>query len=919
MPGSRPPQAALSTDAGILPSGTAVRGVTLVFSRSAAQEADLQTLLAAQGNPSSPLYHQWLTPDAFAARFGMADADLAAVQTWLQTQGFSIDGVNRSRNAITFSGTAGSVGAAFATELHRYTLNGETHFAPSTDLSLPAALAPVVAAVLHTSDFRPKPSVRHAVGPQPAPDFTSSQSSPQQHYLTPKDVATMYNVQAVYSAGYTGVGQAIAVMGQSYVSTADIAAFQSAAGLPANPPTLVLMPGTGVSGVSSGDEGESDIDLEYAGGMAPGANVYLVYTGNSGNFGAFDALDYAITEDIAPVLSISYGACEPLVSTQDLNNANVYYPQAMAQGQTIFASAGDDGSEACYGSTGQSTAVQEQLAVSFPASSPYVTAVGGTQMASGASTAGSNTYWSAASGSDVVSSLLSYVPEVVWNEDSTTYGIAAGGGGTSGLYTRLSYQAGVAGIPSGTARVLPDISLLAATSNPGYLYCSSDLNDLQDEDLTSSCTTGFRDSSGKYVLVAGGTSFAAPIMAGLTALLNQAEHATGQGLMNTELYALAANANTYASAFHDITSGTIACTSTIPGCSAAGASGYTAGTGYDQATGLGSINFANLVAAWPATSNTGLTSTVTTLAAATAAPTAGVTDSIVINVASAVASAGTPTGSVAVSVDGGASTTVALTAGTSNSGTATYSYVAATTGGSHVITALYSGDTTHAASKGTTTVNITAGTLATGTFALSAANLTVDVNNAGTSAVTITPASGYNGNVVFTLSSPSNAPVVCYEVDPGTQAIGDGNYAVQVLGATPATLLLGVGATECGSATGDPQVHPALKLAHKVALAETPGEPGDSRRGKPEVALLAGLFGIAFLARRRSRRLPTLLAITALAVLGLGLSGCGGSGTGENTPVPVSTTNNYTLTLTGTDSVTSTITSSTTFTLTTNQ
>lgn len=900
--GSRSPLAAMATDAGVLPAGTAIQGLTLVFSRSAAQKADLQTLLAAQLDPSSPQYHQWLTPDTFGARFGVADADLARVESWLQGEGFSVDGVNRSHNAVTFSGTAGSVGSAFRTELHRYKLGGETHFAPATDLSLPAALAPLVTAVLHTSDFRPRPAVRLLHAQTVAPDYTSSQT--QAHYLTPKDIATMYDVQAEYSAGYTGVGQAIAVVGQSYVLTADVTAFQAAAGLPANPPTLVLVPNTGVSGISSGDEGESDIDLEYAGGMAPGASVYLVYVGNNANNNVFDALNYAVTENIAPVISISYGVCEPLASTTSLTAFNTIYMQAAAQGQSILASSGDEGSEGCYGFTNQSVAVQEQLAVDFPASSPYVTAVGGTQMAAGTTAPGASTYWATASGTDAVGSLLSYVPEVAWNEDSSNNGIVAGGGGASAVFSRPTWQTGVGNVAAGTTRLVPDISLLSAVNTPGFLYCTSDAADLQAENLTSSCVNGFRDLSGKYLLVAGGTSFAAPVMAGMTALLNQVKHSTGQGLLNPEMYSLATNGTTYATVFHDITSGTNACT--IPSatyCSIAGASGFAAGVQYDEATGLGSLDFANFVSAWPSTSATALPNSVTTLAPATATPTSGAADVVTINVTSTSTSTVTPTGTVAISVDGGPTSTVTLT-----NGSATYIYTASATGGTHVVTAVYSGDVGHASSRGATTINITANTVATGSFTLSVANLTVATGSVGTSTVTATPAGGYTGSIVWTLSTGTAGTNVCYSIN-----------ALPVLGtqlSTQDTLLIGVGAAQCGQGANLPSMRPVTVVAQKAANTPAPGKPWG---GEPIGLAFAGLLFAGFAARRRSRSLPLLLTLVMLSVVGLGLSGCSGNGTGQSTPTPIPTpaVTTYTLTLTGTDSVTSSITSSTTLILTT--
>ena len=197
------------------PPTLTIPGIALVFKRSAAQEATLQELLSAQQSPSSPLYHQWLTPETFAARFGIADEDIAATQTWLTSRGFHIDSVSRSRDRITFSGTASQIQAAFGTELHHYrTADNETHFAPAADITLPTELAPVTAAVLHLSDFRPKPNVK--VQTRPQPDYTDYTTG--SHYLIPSDVATMYDLWPLYPTS-DGSGQGLAVVGQSYVDS----------------------------------------------------------------------------------------------------------------------------------------------------------------------------------------------------------------------------------------------------------------------------------------------------------------------------------------------------------------------------------------------------------------------------------------------------------------------------------------------------------------------------------------------------------------------------------------------------------------------------------------------------------------------------------------------------------------------------
>ena len=917
LPNSRNPRATAANDLGALPASTPMNGMTLVFSRSAAQEAALQALIAAQQNPSSPQYHQWLTPETFAARFGVASSDIAAVQSWLQSQGFTVNGVARSRDRITFSGAAGQVATAFGTELHQFRVGTKTHFAPASEISLPASLAPLVVTVQHLSDFRPRPA---AVFASAHPAYTSSETGA--NHLDPLDVATMYDVNAVYNSGYNGAGQTIAVAGQSAIETADIQHFQSTLGLPANLPNLVLVPGTGASMINPdvpGDEGESDIDTEYTSGTARGASIDFVYTGDNLQYGVFDAVAYAVTNKLAEIITVSYGDCELDIPSTDITSYNNTAEEGVAQGQTLFTSAGDYGSTTCAQDTdsGLSVAEQESLSVDFPASSPYYTGVGGLQMAAGtfstgsstATTAGNTTYWAVAPNSttDNYSSLLSYVPEVVWNEGSPPTaadagGIAAGGGGTSTVFMRPSWQAGVPGIPAGTYRLVPDVSLQASTDSPGYLFCSSDESTWLPGQ-TSSCSSGLRDSATGDLTFAGGTSFSGPIFAGFTAILNQAkQYSTGQGNINPTLYSLASNASTYASAFHDITSGTNACT--VAGssyCSAAGESGYAAAPGYDEASGLGSVDFANLVAAWPASSTSSLLQTTTTLAAATTSPVLNASDVITITVASSASGASAPGGTVAISVNGVAATTLTL----NGAGVATYTFPGATTAGSQLITAAYSGDTTHAPSTGD--ISLTVANATGASFAFSVGSVSVASGGTGTSTVTLTPGGGYSGTVDFSITSslPAN---VCYSVNPlvvaGTAAAVD-------------TLTIGAGAVcvAAGFRRG-PGGQAITATGKRPANGSAPRGPWP---GKEIGTALAGLLAVGFFTCRRSRRLPSLLMLGVLGLMGgLGLSGCGGSA------APVAPSNGanagtYTLTLVGTDSITSTITSSANFTLTVTQ
>ena len=608
LPGSVNPRVAPQFDIGRLDPATPLSGVTIYFQPTAAQQAQLDALVQAQQTPGSASYHAWLTPAQYASRFGLSDADIAQVETWLESQGFNIDRVSNSHTSIAFSGTAAQIEAAFQTEMHRYQIDGETHFANSTELSIPSALVGIVRSVRNLDDFRPRPQFRPGLV---QPSFTSAQTG--EHFLTPGDIATIYDIDAAYNSGYTGSGQTITVVGQSSIAVSDIEAFQSAAGLTVKDPNLILVPGTGTAAVSQGDEAESDLDLEYAGGTARGAAIDFVYVGNNQNYSVYDSLQYAVDNKTGDIITMSYGSCETALSSSDYSTLDSVMEQGASQGQTIVAAAGDSGSTACYDPGGKgalSTAEQEALAVNYPASSAYVTGVGGTEFLPADVAAGNTTYWDSAGSSDVISSALSYIPEQAWNDDSAAigakygalYAISSGGGGVSVFTPRPSWQTGVTGIPSGKFRLVPDVSLASSAEYAPYLYCSSDPS-AWSSGQKASCNSGFRDSATQDLTVAGGTSFATPIFAGMIAIVGQKESSGGLGVVNKELYSLATT--NYASAFHDITIGGNQCTAGSTYCSTAGASEYPATVGYDEATGLGSVDFNNLMTAWVATTGGG--------------------------------------------------------------------------------------------------------------------------------------------------------------------------------------------------------------------------------------------------------------------------------------------------------------------------
>ncbi|ADV82201.1 protease pro-enzyme activation domain-containing protein [Terriglobus saanensis] len=895
--GSRSPHALAADDAGAVPAGTKLEGMTLIFSRTTAQEADLQALLAAQQDPTSPIYHQWLTVDQFAARFGVTDADIAKTTAWLQAQGFTVDRVSRSKDRIVFSGEAQQVASAFS-PLRYYKSDGEKRYAPSADISIPTALSGIVKDVANLSNFRARPHVRlnhsQAVA---SPNFTSSQTS--SHYLTPGDITTIYDVKAAYNAGYTGTGQSIAIMGQSAVVVSDIEKFQTAAGLPIKDPTLTLVPNTGSSTVYTGDESESDLDLEYSGGIAKGATIFFVYTGSSSNNGVFDSIAYAVDTQLATILSVSYGLCETELSASNFSSYNGVLEQAAAQGQTVIVSSGDDGSTSCNDATTLTTAQRQALVVSFPASSQYVTALGGTEFTAAAVATTNTTYWQAASGSDVISSALSYMPEMVWNDDSAANGLSSGGGGVSSMAPRPTWQTGVTGIPSGNFRLVPDISLTSSASNAGYLYCSSDTT----VGITGSCSNGFRDANSVYLTVAGGTSFAAPVFAGMLAIINQKLNSTGQGNIDPTLYTLASNAANYASAFHDITVGTNACTAGT--CSTAGASAYAATTGYDQATGLGSIDLYNLLTLWPTNAATAtLAATTTTVSAASNTVASGVSDVITITVASGSSTVTTvPAGTLTITVDG---TTTTKTLALSTAGTATYTF-SSTIAGAHVIKAVYSGSAIYAASTGTATVTVGAAGSGTGSFTLGATAVNLTAGNSGTSTVTVTPAGGYTGTVAFNVTVSGSLSNACYTLN---------NAAITSTTAVTSALTIYTSSTACATVSSVSGSGMRKITSTGVSRLESNSLPA-SPSNKADIAvagmLCLGLFGW------RSRKLRLYVVLSLVTAIGFGISGCGSSGSNSTTTATTNATKgSYTLTITGTDSATSTITATTTTTLTIN-
>lgn len=576
--GSISPLARAEYEDGPVDDALPMERVTIVFKPTPAQQEALDTLLKQQTDPASPNYHKWLTPREYGDRFGLSQNDITKVKAWLQSQGLKVVEVAPSRTWIAFNGNARQISSAFHTQIRRYAVRGREHYSNATEPSIPSALSGIVTGVRSLNSFRmePKSNVRLR------PEFTSATSG--NHFLAPDDLATIYNLTGLYNSGFDGTGQRLVVVGQTKVELSDINTFRSLSGLPNNPPQLLLVPGSTDPGIVDGDIGEAYLDLEWSGAVARNATILYVYAPN-----VLDSLQYAIEHNLAPVISMSYGLCEPEFGRTDIDALKSLGQQANAQGITIVVSTGDSGAADCDGSfSSPVTSATHGLAVDLPAAMPYVTAVGGTTL-----TEGSGTYWNSTNTS-ANASALSYIPEVAWNDTALSLanggGLSSGGGGVSTLFAMPAWQNGT-GVSNNGKRTVPDISFPASNYHNGYLVCSRTRSGAT---WTPTCVNGFRRADGSLT-VFGGTSAGAPVFAGLVTLLNQKTNAS-QGNINPLLYSLAA---TSPSSFHDVTSGDnkVPCTTGTTDCPSGTTSiGYRAGPGYDMATGLGSVDASALAA-----------------------------------------------------------------------------------------------------------------------------------------------------------------------------------------------------------------------------------------------------------------------------------------------------------------------------------
>ena len=662
-------------------------------------EDQLQTFLNHQQDRTSPDYHHWLTPEEFGQKFGPAPQDILAVKGWLEQQGLQVTAIAKSGLWMELSGTSAQMENAFQTQMRQYRIAGETHIANASELSIPAALTPVVRGVVSLHNFFKKPLVGRHTQARINGDGTYTPISPNVnlgtggaiHALVPGDYATIYDLNPLYLAPtpLNGARVQIGLVARSDISIADYDGFRTLAGLPpgniAN--VLTLLPDPGFD-PTSGDALEATLDAEWSGGVAPGANISVIVSASTATTDGVDLSSaYAVDNNLTDILSVSFGQCEAILGPAENAFINSLWLQAAAQGMSVFVSAGDNGAAACDPAEG-TTAATHGLAVSGLASTPFNTAVGGTQFSDPTPA----TFWSATNGVGGVSA-LGYIPETVWNESCNPntvnspcagqgFFLDSGSGGKSTIYPKPAWQVGFSSATD-TFRDIPDVSLSAA-GHDGYVIC-----------FAASCDS-------KLVGVVGGTSASSPSFAGIMAIVDQALGGR-QGLANYALYRLATGPSAVCSSslrtvptapvpagciFNDVTTGN----NSVPGLT-----GFSAVSGFDLATGLGSVNAANLVSAWKLLTSATTSTTLTSGGATTITGTHGTPVPLTVNVTAQ--NAPPPTGAVGlVSSLTGTFGSVDLTSpATGVSGTFTGS-LSNLPGGAYFLTAHYPGDSVNGAS-----------------------------------------------------------------------------------------------------------------------------------------------------------------------------------------------------------------------------
>lgn len=821
------PLATRANDLGAVPDGAKLERVQVMLKRSDAQETELKQLISDMHTPGSASYHQWLTPDSFGKRFGPSDADIAKVQGWLASHGFSVGKVNAGRQTLEFTGTAGQFRDTFHAQIHSYTVKGGTHFANSVDPQIPVALAPVFGGFASLNNF-PLKSYSHMLGKgsyntvthESKPDWTTGDSTGVSLALAPGDYAVQYDLPSAAS-GNDGTGTSVAIINEANIDVPTVDRFRTLFNLPANSPTVIIdgndpgIDGNNNPDGPNGASGEAYLDVEWAGAIAPKATINLVIGADTVlESGLALAAERAVYSDLSPIISISFGNCEFFLGSGN-NFWNTLWEQAAAQGITVLVSSGDSGSAGCDDANSQEFAVNGQE-VSGIATTPFNVAVGGTDFyytnyngSQSALNTEVSSYWNLTpSNSQPTVSLLKPVPEQPWNDSQfglnfnsfystsnphTTIAAASGGpsncasatldsnGNTVkclGGYAKPSWQTGT-GVPADTVRDIPDVSLFAANGQNASFYPIC----VESADCVLPATT-------IQFSKVGGTSASTPSFAGIMALINQKYGRQGQA--NYVLYPLAAQ---YPAAFHDVTVGTntVPCnlqtitysggtlkpsdcqsvpaaqtlTGSIQGVGSStegeiavsGTVAYNAGTGYDLASGLGTIDASVLINDW---NKITFNATSVTLVPSKTTFTHGTT----VGISGTVTGSPTPTGDVALMTD----STVPL-----NQGEAIYTLSGGTysgslsflPGGTYNVWGNYGGDGSNAGSSSTKTQITVAQEASTTALSLYSIGTTQFNNLASGGSVS-------SGTVVVLSAQPQSSASIANDTAPtGTVVFSD--------------------------------------------------------------------------------------------------------------------------------------------------
>jgi hypothetical protein len=871
--GNTHPEAKVENDRGAAREDLPLEHMLLQLKRSSEQEQGLQQFIDELHTKGSPNFHRWITAQEFGERFGVAKQDLDTITRWLESQGFKVNVIYPSGMVIDFSGTAGQVRRAFQTEIHHLEVKGEKHIANMSDPRIPAALASVVSGVVSLHDF--KPHAMHKMH-KPQTEFTFTDILGSTNYaMVPADLATIYNLNPLFSAGFSGQGQTIVLIEDTNVfSAGDWSTFRSTFGLSGytSGSFTQVHPGSncGNPGVIAPNDAEAILDAEWASAAAPNAAIEMAACADtSTTFGGLIAVQNLINAGSPPsIMSISYGQCETVNGAVANAAFSAAYQQAVAEGVSVFVAAGDSGAAGCDNSVAEAT---HGIAVNAFASTPYNVAVGGTDFSDTFSSTNA-TYWNS-SNTSAFGSAVSYIPEIPWNDScagalltayegySPTYGstslcndpligalletTVAGGGGPSGCATGAPSTAGVVGgtcqgwpkpawqsivgNPNDGVRDTPDVSLFAADGLWGhfYVFCWSDA-----AHGGAACGSDPSAWSG-----AGGTSFASPIMAGIQALINQ-KAGGPQGNPNPVYYQLAAgeygssgstacNSTTGAASsciFYDVTQGDMDVDCVGPNCYLADGTvgvlstsntsfspAYGTTTGWDFATGIGSVNAANLVNNWPA-------SVQTPNFALSASP-----NSLTITQGTSGASTITVTplngfsGSVSLSASGLPSGVTAAFGTNPTNTTSTMTLTATSTATTGTVTVTITG----ASGSLTNPASISLTVKAAPNFALSASpsSLSVTQGAKGTSKITVTPQNGFGGGVSLSASGLPSGVTAAFSVNPATTA---STLTLTASGtATTGTVTVTIAGTS-GSLTHNATISLTVNAAPNFALTASP-------------------------------------------------------------------------------------------------